>query len=306
MQLVFHQAALGDFVLALPTLRRLGSQAEAVTLVVPWSHGRVAARLMPEARVLDIEMFEFTRLWSEGGPSTMSPAVAEVFGDVTHVVNFVANAESTWTKNVSRVCGGAPILTVPPRPPHDWTMAVHAWHAEQLAASHVALCPISNETKHGSPLRTDVWQPGAPRRWVIHPGSGGVAKCWPIARYATLRQQLVERGDDAVFLLGPAEVERGVADKLRDQFEDTVNLREIREIDDLFFALNEATHYLGNDAGPTHVAAQLGLPTTALFGPTDPRVWAPVGPRVRVIAPPQPTLITWLTVDALLDQLDVD
>ncbi|MFM2042578.1 MAG: hypothetical protein RLY86_1154 [Pseudomonadota bacterium] len=41
--------------------------------------------------------------------------------------------------------------------------------------------------------------------------------------------------------------------------------------------------YLGNDSGLSHVAAALGVPTVAVFGPTDPRQYAPVGPRVAVV-----------------------
>ena len=40
--------------------------------------------------------------------------------------------------------------------------------------------------------------------------------------------------------------------------------------------------YIGNDAGMTHVAALCGIRTVVLFGPTDPRVWQPVGRRVHV------------------------
>jgi ADP-heptose:LPS heptosyltransferase len=46
----------------------------------------------------------------------------------------------------------------------------------------------------------------------------------------------------------------------------------------------EAALFLGNDSGLTHLAAGVGAPTIALFGPTDPIVWAPLGPRVLVIA----------------------
>jgi ADP-heptose:LPS heptosyltransferase len=47
--------------------------------------------------------------------------------------------------------------------------------------------------------------------------------------------------------------------------------------------LARAGAYVGNDSGVTHLAAASGAPTIALFGPTDPRVWAPLGPRVEVI-----------------------
>ena len=41
--------------------------------------------------------------------------------------------------------------------------------------------------------------------------------------------------------------------------------------------------YIGNDSGITHLAAAAGTPVLALFGPTDPAVWAPRGPNVRVV-----------------------
>ncbi|MCB9884882.1 MAG: hypothetical protein H6838_05280 [Planctomycetes bacterium] len=47
--------------------------------------------------------------------------------------------------------------------------------------------------------------------------------------------------------------------------------------------LAAADAFVGNDSGATHLAAMLGVPTVAVFGPTDPEVWAPVGPHVRVV-----------------------
>ncbi|MEM1098118.1 MAG: glycosyltransferase family 9 protein [Planctomycetota bacterium] len=306
MQLVFHQAALGDFVLALPTLRRLSPEAGPVTLIVPWSHGRTAARLMPEARLLDAEMFEFTRLWSEEGPSTVSPAVAEVFEASTRVVNFVANSDSAWARNIQRLCGSARLVTVPPRPPSSWAEPIRRWHAQQLEQQAVKLVPESDATRHGS-LAAPKPTSGEPvRRWAIHPGSGGVAKFWPVGRFASIAQALIEQGDTCVFLLGPAEIERGLPGKLREHVGDAVRIRKLTDIDDLCFALAEATHYLGNDAGPTHLAAQLGMNTTVIFGPSDPHVWGPCGPYVDCVAPPEPTIITWLSAEVLLDRLDVN
>jgi ADP-heptose:LPS heptosyltransferase len=47
--------------------------------------------------------------------------------------------------------------------------------------------------------------------------------------------------------------------------------------------LQQARAFLGNDSGLAHLAGQLGLPTLALFGPMDPAVWSPLGPRVRTL-----------------------
>ena len=50
--------------------------------------------------------------------------------------------------------------------------------------------------------------------------------------------------------------------------------------------LSRAGLHVGNDAGVSHLAAAVGTPTLALFGPTDPGAWAPVGPAVRVLTAP--------------------
>ena len=53
--------------------------------------------------------------------------------------------------------------------------------------------------------------------------------------------------------------------------------------------LSRCRLYIGNDSGLTHLAAAVGEPEVlALFGPTDPRVWAPLGPRVRTLTGPCP------------------
>ena len=49
------------------------------------------------------------------------------------------------------------------------------------------------------------------------------------------------------------------------------------------YRLRHSRAYIGNDSGITHLAAFLGVPTVALFGPTDPRIWGPMGRRSRVI-----------------------
>jgi ADP-heptose:LPS heptosyltransferase len=48
--------------------------------------------------------------------------------------------------------------------------------------------------------------------------------------------------------------------------------------------LSLALATVGNDSGPSHLAAAVGCPTVAVFGPTDPLVWAPLGPHARVVA----------------------
>lgn len=116
---------------------------------------------------------------------------------------------------------------------------------------------------------------------VLAPGSGGRAKCWPRERWLALAADLAAAGRAFAVLVGPVEAERddprawpwpAPADFLADLALPAVASQ-----------LQSAAAFVGNDSGTTHLAAMLGAPTVALFGPTDPRVWAPSGPRVAVL-----------------------
>jgi ADP-heptose:LPS heptosyltransferase len=51
--------------------------------------------------------------------------------------------------------------------------------------------------------------------------------------------------------------------------------------------LARAGLFVGNDSGVSHLAAAAGAPTLALFGPTTPEVWSPLGPRVATLRAPK-------------------
>ncbi len=125
---------------------------------------------------------------------------------------------------------------------------------------------------------------GGRRAAVIHPGSGGKAKCWSLGCFLELAG-LVERRLAAAtcFLVGPVEAETW------DPAELSLLKRGSSSFccpkpDELVAILAAARVFIGNDAGPTHLAALLGTPTVAIFGPTSPAVWRPLGPRVEVLA----------------------
>src|SRR5262249_20309027 len=50
--------------------------------------------------------------------------------------------------------------------------------------------------------------------------------------------------------------------------------------------LARAGVYVGNDSGASHLAAAWGARTVALFGPTDPAIWSPVGASVTIVRSP--------------------
>lgn len=134
---------------------------------------------------------------------------------------------------------------------------------------------------------------------IVHPGSGGAGKCWPIERYEALMDALAARGVEVRPILGEVEAATWTADRLR-RWRERWSARSTLTLDALADALSPAHGFIGNDSGPAHLAAALGLDTLAIFGPTDPRVWAPIGARVRVLAPPTPRAMTWASVEDVL------
>lgn len=101
---------------------------------------------------------------------------------------------------------------------------------------------------------------------VIHPFSGSSRKNWPLDRYRALAGQLKLHVD---WICGPEEHLDGA--------------RRFKSLLDLAQWMRGATCYVGNDSGISHLAAATGVPSLAIFGPTDPDVWAPRGEHVSVV-----------------------
>ena len=101
---------------------------------------------------------------------------------------------------------------------------------------------------------------------VIHPFSGSARKNWPLERFRELAARL---SMPVEWCAGPEEE---LADAVR--FDDLYQLA---------CRVAGARIYFGNDSGITHLAAAVGTPVIAIFGPTDPAVWGPRGEDVRVV-----------------------
>jgi heptosyltransferase-2 len=113
--------------------------------------------------------------------------------------------------------------------------------------------------------------------------SYGSAKCWPPSRFATLANRLQSESDAEVILFGTAAettVTRAISSELR---RPPIDLTEKTSIADLPALLSQCHLFIGNDSGAMHVAAGVGLPVVAVFGPTDPYGTAPVTPRHTIV-----------------------
>lgn len=122
---------------------------------------------------------------------------------------------------------------------------------------------------------------------IMHPGgvpegTGRANQRWPAARFARLANHLGRTHGARVILVGgPADVRIAVevAGMVAAPVTNRAGQMGLGEVG----ALGEiAGLYVGNDAGPTHIAAAAGCPTLAIFGPTDPAVTAPYTRRSPV------------------------
>lgn len=115
---------------------------------------------------------------------------------------------------------------------------------------------------------------------VIHPGSGSPMKNWPLEKFIELARRV---GEQMPVRFNLGEAEQALEAALLAALPEASLIREDALLDTAR-AINRATHFLGNDTGITHLAAALGLDVTVLFGPSDPRTWAPRGKgRVTVL-----------------------
>jgi heptosyltransferase-1 len=118
---------------------------------------------------------------------------------------------------------------------------------------------------------------------LLNPGAGWGAKQWPAERYGQVARQLADDGINSLINFGPGE------EQLARAVEDASagSARRIScTLTELVALTRRARLFIGGDTGPMHLAAALGIPVVALFGPTDPARNGPFGARSIVLRNP--------------------
>ena len=110
------------------------------------------------------------------------------------------------------------------------------------------------------------------RTVLLQPGAKWQAKRWPSERFVETAALLKREKMDVAFLAGPGEEDLAGACSAGLAGAPVVHGLKLRE---LMAALAAAAAYVGNDGGPAHVSAGLGVATVAVFGPSEPDIWFP-------------------------------
>ena len=150
--------------------------------------------------------------------------------------------------------------------------------------AHIALRVTDASRQRGMQILAEAGARPNARRIAVGAGASyGSAKCWPPDRFAKTLNTFLRHSDSDVILFGTA-AEAAVSDAItRDLLRPPIDLTGKTAIADLPALFSQCHVFLGNDSGAMHVAAAVGLPVVAVFGPTDPYGTAPVTPRATIV-----------------------
>jgi len=247
-RLAIRPGGIGDFILSLPALESLAATGDLEV----WT----TARNVPLVRFAPARAISSTGLDSLGIVDP-PPRLLDDLRRFDSIVSWYGANRPEFRDLVQRL--SLPFTFFPALPPADSEIHAADFYLDQVRS--IVTCASDGIPRIRCP---------APREnfAVIHPFSGSAKKNWPLEKFRALARQL-ERVMPVHWCSG----------------EDDPPLANAVRIADLYALacwLARARLYIGNDSGITHLAAAAGTPVLAIFGPTNPEVWAPRGPNVRI------------------------
>jgi len=121
---------------------------------------------------------------------------------------------------------------------------------------------------------------GGRRFAILNPGAGWGAKQWPAKRFGYVAKKLGEQGLRSLINFGPGE--KGLASTAEAASGGNAEMISC-SVSELIALTRRARLFVGGDTGPMHLAAALGVPVVAIFGPTDPARNGPFGTQSVVL-----------------------
>lgn len=299
---ILQPGAIGDCILTLPLV---GFMKDCLSLgrvdilghteyigILP---GRTCADAIRSMDAVDLHrLFAETKTFdlADGDP------LINVFADYAWIITFLGEPDSDFEQNLiftANCSHSTEVITLSMKASKKFSGHITDFYIQQFIAEsgltlepwqarpdNVLIKATQADVNRGRELLKEIGVDSSEKLVVIHPGSGALRKCWHLDNFLAVAEQLSPKGITAVFLLGPAELDRlnkaaikkitAVAKCLTD-----LSLTQVLGL------LSCADAFVGNDSGITHLAAGLGVKTIAVFGPTDPDLYRPIGPAVTVL-----------------------
>jgi hypothetical protein len=246
-RLLIRPGAIGDFILSLPALESLRGDYTEV-----WAAGQN----VPLACFADCARSIASTGLDLLGIADPDPRLLDSLRGFDSIVSWYGSNREDFRDHVRSL--GLPFTFFPALPCDS---AAHAADFYLGQARTIAPCDSDGVPRIACPAVRENFA-------AIQPFASSPRKRWPLENFRRLAAAL-ERRMTVHWCRGPEDP----------PLDGAVTMDNLW---DLACWLSRASLYLGNDSGITHLAAAVGTPTLALFGPTDPQVWAPRGTHVRV------------------------
>ena len=274
---------LGDVVLSLGAVRDVRRQ---------FPRARVEVLARPSVGGLYTAIGEIDGVRPSVGWRADAEALRGAFDAAVLLPNSFGSALAPWRASIPHRWGFAadgrrPLLTRAARRPRGLRGESQVYYYRAMLAGVGFQVSASPDTSLRCPAD---WTAGAEarfgtsRRVVVSPGAAfGGAKRWLPERFAEVAGTMARERDAEVFIVGTTadrRVGEAVAERLKARARVLCGDTTLTE---LVALLAGADLLLTNDSGTMHVAAALGTPLVAVFGPTDWRETAPVGTRHRLV-----------------------
>jgi heptosyltransferase-3 len=300
--LIIQPGAIGDCVLMLPLAEFIKKAFKIGTVtILGRSHYMeyFPVRSCIDS-IKDLDSVDLHRLFVSHKDFELADgdSLITAFAGYRHIFTFLGQPGDDFEKNLiftANCSNSVEVTTLALKPPADYKHHITKFYFDSISAS----CPDYKYRKPSARHHTrkylkalksdfsagqeilnifDIEKKQKPA--VIHPGSGGVKKCWHIDNFYSLAEELLEAGESVIFLLGPAEQER-FSKKTIDRLSALAPVIIENSLTQTFQILCCAGCFIGNDSGIAHIASASGIAAVVCFGQTNPDVYCPAGPKVR-------------------------
>ena len=308
--LIIQPGALGDCILTLP-LAEFMKRALHLTKIDMLSNTEYTG-ILPGRTCIDsvrsLNSVELHRLFMEAHEFELDdpdPLIRD-FADYEWIISFMGEAGSQFERNLiftANCSRGVEVIMLRLKAPENFTGHISSFYIQQLLEQNVLFefqepqtCPSGitqtifenvvlnmskTDRKFGQTLLNEKGIGKAEKLILIHPGSGSLEKCWHIENFCNIAEKLKSKGAEILFILGPTEMDK-FAHETINILKDTAFCLSGLSLSEVLGLMSCADLFLGNDSGITHLAASLGVKTIAVFGPTNPAIYSPIGPAVTV------------------------
>jgi ADP-heptose:LPS heptosyltransferase len=268
--------ALGDFICFLPALQFLARQG-GIDLLARSEFAEIAP---PGVKIRASEGHAFHRLFAEDRSD--DTRLREFFAPYQKIYSWTGGGQETFVRNLQSVAQGE--VKIFPFRPAEAKLHQADYYIRCLdRGATVPVYPRIELSAEAWGWSDEFWRRhGLQGKAVlaIAPGSGAREKNWPEENFLAVAQWWRRTtGGEALALVGPVEEERGGAERLAK----SCRMARGLTLEQAGALLRRSDLFLGNDSGISHLAGAVGAYSVVLFGPSDPRQWAPRGKRVAVL-----------------------